>query len=143
MANIGRSTTAHADDYSVGHLALENWGAWLRGIQSPFPAGYPSMSPMFKDMEQRYRDESISVFEQYDPDGAEVTQGIIRLVCKERPTVALHLSYAMRLSKLQAAAVLSRMDKKWNCDDKKYASWLDQAVASIDSAYLTLEHFER
>lgn len=143
MADIGRSTAAHVE-YAAGHDKLTQWARWLRSTQSPMPKMYPDMQPMFRDVEQRYREET-HVVESFDPDEAELCQAVIKFVMadRERLHIVLHLSYPMRLSKIQAANEIGRMNRGWRCNRHIYGGWLDQAVAAIDSAYTTMDFFKR
>lgn len=141
MAGVGKSTSAHIE-YAIGHDKLTEWGRWLRATKSPLPMIYPQVQPMFRDIEKRYRDETYAP-EPFNPDEAEVTQAVIKLVLggKERLHVVLHLSYAMGLSKITAAHEISKMEPEWKCNRHVYGGWLDQAVAIIDSAYANLDYF--
>lgn len=141
--DVGKSTSAH-EEYVIGHDKLTQWARWLRATQSPMPKMYPDMQPMFRDVEQRYREET-HVIESYDPDEAELCQAVIKLVManKERLHIVLHLSYPMNLSKIQAANEIGRMNRNWRCNRHLYGGWLDQAVAVIDSAYTTMDFFKR
>jgi hypothetical protein len=139
--DIGRSTSAHAE-YAVGHDKLTEWGSWIRSTRSPLPMILPHLQPMFRDMEQRYTEETF-VRESYNPDEAELCHRLIRMIYREneRQQIVLHMAYPMRLSKIEAASRLSRMEPEWKCNRHVYGGWLDQAVAVVDAAYRNLDFF--
>lgn len=126
MADVGRSTAAHAEGTADTHLMLarlENWGSWQRSLPADEPGIYPA-SPMFRDIVDRYRETFAST--PYDMDDAEALEKLAARVLSIRQMLVLQMRFILRTSSRRAAGQLSRMGHP--CSHTLYLQWVDDAV---------------
>lgn len=129
MADIGRSTTGHADGQAGTHemlARLENWGSWQRSLPADEPGIYPA-SPMFRDVIDRYRETSAP--SPYDLEDAEEIEALAARVLSIRQMIVLQMRFILQTSSRRAAGQLSRMG--YPCSHPTYLQWVDEAVLRL------------
>ena len=129
MADIGRSTAAHAEGSADTHsmlARLENWGAWQRSLPAGEPGIYPA-SPMFRDVVDRYRETFAP--DPYDLLDAEALEALAARVLSIRQMLVLQMRFIVRVSSRRAAGQLSRMG--YPCSHPTYLVWVDEAVLRL------------
>ena len=126
MADVGRSTAAHAEGDVDTHAMLarlENWGAWQRSLPADGPGLYPP-SPMFKDVVDRYRETFAP--SPYDADDAKVVEKLVADTLSIRHVFCLELRFILQISSRKAADIMSRQGHQ--CAHTTYRRWLDEAI---------------
>ncbi len=129
MADVGRSTAAHASGNASTHgiiARLENWGAWQMALAGDGPKDIPP-SPMFKDAVDRYREnKSMPAFDVID---AQRLEKMIAQRLGVRHQLCLQLRFIARMSSRRASNLLSRGG--YTCSHTTYITWLDDAISNI------------
>lgn len=126
MADIGRSSAAHADGDAGTHemlARLENWGSWQRSLPADGPSVYPRQ-PMFKDVIDRYRETFAP--SPYDMDDAEEIEALATRILSGREIRCMELRFILRVSSRRAAGIMSRQGHY--CTHTTYLAWVDGAV---------------
>ena len=129
MADVGRSTAAHAEGDVDTHAMLarlENWGAWQRSLPADGPGMYPP-SPMFKDVVDRYRETFAP--SPYDADDAKVVEKLAADELSIRHVLCLNLRFVLRISSRKAAGIMSRQGHP--CTHTTYRVWVESAVNKL------------
>lgn len=129
MADVGRSTAAHAEGNVESHAIvarLENWGAWQRSLPADGPGLYPAQ-PMFRDVVDRYRETFAK--DPYNATDAEELEAHISNNLSIRHMLCLQMRFILKLSSRRAAGLMSRQGHP--CSHPTYLNWLDDAIDNL------------
>jgi len=131
MADIGRSTAAHAEGQADTHAMvarLENWGSWQRSLPADGPGLFPR-SPMFKDVVDRYRETFAP--SPYDCEDGEQIEALVARVLSIRQILCLQLRFIIRVSSRRAAGIISIQGHP--CTHTTYRVWVEDAIYKLST----------
>lgn len=143
MADVGRSTSAHAAPASASGRNvdrwLRNWGAWLASLPPDAMLAIP-ISPMFRAYIAGYR----LISPRRSPEDVDAAEGMDMLVATLTPphVACLICHYVLELSSRRAARLLVELDAErtasarpgpaLGCGRQTYLSRLDEAVDEVE-----------
>lgn len=132
MADVGRSTAAHAEGDIDTHALvarLENWGAWQRSLPDAGPGEYPRQ-PMFRDVVDRYRVEYAPT--PFDAQDAQIVEELISRTLGVRLQLCLEVRFVLQFSSRRAAGIISR--EGFPCTHTTYLRWIEDSIEVVAMA---------